>query len=496
MCAQSAEATVILVVEEDPRLRETLAAASDGNDVHLIRVQNEAEAVNCLDADRVSVLVAPMRSRSTDGAKLLRLAQARNPSVAVILTVEPNALDQDTAVRLMADGAYDFLTKPVNTDKLRAVIQRVLGQQALLRENEALHRQLTDTSALLGFTGKSPVMRAVYDRLIRLAAAPDTTVMICGESGTGKEVAARALHQHSSRRDGAFVPFNCAGLPESLLESELFGHEAGAFTGATRRRRGRFELAHGGTMVLDEIGEMSLPAQAKLLRVLESREFERIGGEKSLRVDVRLIAITNRDLGDEVLRGNFRADLYHRLRVATVNMPALRERTGDVPLLAHAFVDEFNKEMGRSIEGIAPGAMRVLERYPWYGNVRELKNCVEAMFVVTQNRVLEEVDLPDWIVSHNGSDPTARIRDNKAIAAPTANRRYGSGSDEDAAFADERAAEGQPIPVKAGMSLSEIEREAIRATLELTDGNKAQAARVLGIGRRTLFRKVKEYDLG
>lgn len=465
--------TTILVVEEDARLREAISSAVDDEDVHVIRVRNGAQAINCLTTTPVDILIAPLRAPGTDGAQLLSLCRRRDDDIAVIFTVEPNTLDTDSAVRLMGNGAYDFLNKPVHTDKLRAIVQRVRREQTLSRENRTLHQQLTDESLLLGFTGKSAKMRAVCDRIMQLAASPNTTVLITGESGTGKELAARALHYHSPRRRGPFVVFNCAAFPESLVESELFGHERGSFTGASRRRLGRFELADGGTLVLDEVAEMNASVQAKLLRVLETREFERLGGERPVRVDVRIIAATNRDLAQLVAEGRFREDLYHRLRVGTVHLPPLRERVEDIPLLVKAFIDQFSRASGKTITGITPAAMRYLERQPWYGNVRELKNAVEAMVVLAQSPTLDVDDLPEWI------RPSVGAIEVKPVATPTAPSAHGK----------------VPIPVYVGMTWEEIEREAIRATLEHTQGNKAAAAKILNIARRTLFRKLKEYQL-
>ncbi|GIX06380.1 MAG: hypothetical protein KatS3mg115_0783 [Candidatus Poribacteria bacterium] len=293
-------------------------------------------------------------------------------------------------------------------------------------------------------------MQAVAERILQLAAAPNTTVLICGESGTGKEVAARALHFHSPRRRGPFVPFNCASVPETLIESELFGHEAGAFTGAQTRRRGRFELADGGTLLLDEVGELSLQAQAKLLRVLETRQFERVGGERPIRVDVRIVAATNRDLEAEVRAGRFRADLYHRLRVATVELPPLRERVEDIPLLVQAFIEEFSAANKKNVRGITSRALRLMERYPWYGNVRELRNAVEAMVVVAQSEVLDVEDLPVWLTravtrdsaakadgstQQRGHNPDSRLRGNELEGDRT-------GSDPSNASVDRRESDG------------------------------------------------------
>ena len=478
MMSPSQERAVILVAEPERRVREAVAAAVDGDNVHVIRVQRQAEAVNCLASEEVAVVIAPLRGGDIDGARLRSLAERLNENAATILTVEPNALDTDAAVRLMRDGAHDFLTRPVNTAKLRETVQKALNQRDMLRENRSLQAQLEHPSTLLGFTGKSAAMRAVYDRLVRLAAAPSTTVLITGESGAGKDVAARALHSHGPRRDGPYIPVNCAAVPETLLDSELFGHEEGSFTGASRRRRGRFELAHRGTLVLDEVAELTPSAQAKLLRVLETREVDRVGSETPTPVDARVVAVTNRDLALEVAAGRFRNDLYHRLRVVTVRMPLLRDRVEDIPLLVATFIDECAESTGRTVTGITPRAMRVLEQYTWPGNVRELKNSIEAMTVVAQAEVLDVDDMPEWLRG------PAAARSGDSPARPDTRRPP-----------DEDVPHAEAIAVHAGMRWGEIEREAIRSTLALTGGNKAEAARVLAIGRRTLFRKIKEYSL-
>ncbi|MBT5536029.1 sigma-54-dependent Fis family transcriptional regulator [Candidatus Poribacteria bacterium] len=485
MNAPPQERAVILVAHPDPRVRAAISGAVDGESVHVIRVEREAEAVNCLASEDVAVVIAPLRDGDIDGARLRHLAERLNDNAATILTVEPNTLDTDAAVRLMRDGAHDFLTRPVNTAKLRESVQKALRQQDMQRENRALQAQLEHPSSLLGFTGKSTAMRAVYDRLIRLASAPNTTVLITGESGAGKDVAARALHSYGPRRDGPYIPFNCAAVPDALFDSELFGHEEGSFTGASHRRRGRFELAHRGTLVLDEVAELSASAQAKLLRVLETGEVDRVGSEKPTPVDVRVVAVTNRDLAAEAQVGRFRNDLYHRLRVVTVHMPLLRDRVEDIPLLVSTFIEECAESTGRDVTGITPRAMRVLEQYLWPGNVRELKNSIEAMVVVAQSEVLDLDDMPDWL---RGTTPAA---DGRLEPAPSSAALFAGPG----APAPPTETCPHPIAAHAGMTWGEIEREAIRSTLTFTGGNKAEAARVLAIGRRTLFRKIKEYSL-
>ncbi|HWN82891.1 MAG TPA: sigma-54 dependent transcriptional regulator, partial [Candidatus Udaeobacter sp.] len=340
-----------------------------------------------------------------------------------------------------------------------AVLARGISHQQLKERVTRLEGRLERKYGFQNLTGNSAVMAAIYDRIQQIAPTR-ATVLLTGETGTGKELVASAIHHNSLRRDEAFVKLNCAALAEGVIESELFGHEQGAFTSATRTRKGRFEIADGGTLFLDEITEITPPIQAKLLRVLQEREFERVGGSTTLRVDVRLIAATNRNLEAEVRSGRFREDLYYRLNVVSIQLPPLRERREDIPLLVEAFIREFNEEHVKQVRGVSKGAIDILSRYSWPGNVRELKNAVEGMVLFAEGGHLLGVDdLPDT------------LRDSTA------------------------AAPGEQVPVQVGMTLAEVERRLIAATYRAAGANKRRASATLGIGLRTLYRKLKEYDL-
>jgi DNA-binding NtrC family response regulator len=353
----------------------------------------------------------------------------------------------------MRHGATDFLTKPVNLEQLELVLQRALRSHRAETENLQLREQLDSKFGMENIIGTSPEMQQVFDT-VRQVAASRATVLIQGESGTGKELIAKAIHRLSSRKNGAFVPVHCAALSSTLLESELFGHEKGAFTGAAERRKGRFELADGGSLFLDEIGEVDASVQVKILRALEERRFERVGGQESIDVDTRLIAATNRDLKKMVAEGTFREDLYYRLYVVVIQLPALRERRSDIPLLLKHYLDVFNQENGRAIEGFSPDALDLLMAYRWPGNVRELRNVVEQMVVLSRSQRIGVRDLP------------VHLR--------------------------EAGASGGTLQVPGG-TLEELEKRALLQALKESGGNRTHAAEKLGISRRTLHRKIAEY---
>ena len=378
----------------------------------------------------------------------------RDPKpVLILLTAYGNI---ETAVEAMKRGAYDFLAKPVDLDRLDLLLRRALAERRLGAENRRLKEQLDSKHGFENIIGTSPAMREVFET-IRQAAPTRATVLIQGESGTGKELVARALHQCSPRREGPFVPVHCAALAPTLLESELFGHEKGAFTGAVERRRGRFEMADGGTLFLDEIGEIDASLQVKILRVLEERKFERVGGTETLSVDVRLIAATNRDLRKKVAEGSFREDLFYRLYVVNLTVPPLRERDGDVVLLAQHYLKALAAENGKKTRSITPEAMDALAAYSWPGNVRELRNVIERMVVLGTGERLDVRDLP------------AAVRESSAgPAAGTA---------------------------QAGRVLRDAERQLIEDALRRHKGNRTKAAQELGISRRTLHRKLNEFGL-
>ncbi len=446
---------VILIVDDEKNTREGLARALQHRyDVRL--ADSGAAALRVLESEPVDLLLSDVRMPEMDGLTLMKRALARVPQpVCVLLTAYGTV---DAAVEATKAGAYDYLEKPVNLDRLETVIQRALASRAMESENRRLREQLDRRFGLESIVGQSPEIQEVLDT-IRQVAPSRATVLIEGESGTGKELVARALHQLSPRALGPFIAVHCAALAPTLLESELFGHERGAFTGAVDRHMGRFEAADGGTLFLDEIGEIDLSMQVKILRVIEERRFERVGGRETLDVDVRLVAATNRDLRRMVEERRFREDLYFRLNVVTITLPPLRARPGDIPLLVDHFLKEYAAENGRSVPVLTPDAMDALTAYSWPGNVRELRNVVERMIVLSRGERLTVRDLPSVI--------RERVR--------------------------ERGADGPGGG--AGLSLEENERRIIRRALEATGGNRVRAARELGISRRTLHRKIAAYGL-
>ena len=442
----------ILIVDDDKATREGLALAL-GRDHAVLTAADAETALRALTGNAVDLVLTDLRMPGRDGLSLLRDIIASHPGLPVILLSAYGSVE--SAVEAMRDGAVDFLTKPVNLDHLELVVRRALRQKNLERQNARLRAQLAGRTAIDRIIGSSEAMLAVRERIEQVAPTP-ATVLIQGPSGTGKELVARALHALSPRADKPFVAVHCAALAPSLLESELFGHVKGAFTGATEDRKGRFEIADGGTLFLDEISEIDLATQVKLLRVLETRTVEPVGSATPIPVDIRLVAATNRDLRAWVEAGKFREDLYFRLNVVDINLPPLRERQSDLPLLCDAFVREFNPQLGRSILGIAPDAMAAMAAYPWPGNVRELRNAIERMMVLAHSDHLTLEDVP------------GNIREGRA--APP-------------------AAETQPIPAEPE------EATLIRRALFETHGNRTAAAKRLGIPLRTLYRRIKAYGL-
>jgi two-component system response regulator HydG len=391
------------------------------------------------------------------GLQVLEEARRLQPEAVVLLITGHGSVE--TAVDAMRLGAADYLTKPVRISELRTRLLRALETGRLKRANRELRKQLDKRYGLEGIVGQSPPMQRVYDVLQQVSSS-NATVLILGESGTGKELVARAIHTNSPRKDRPFVAVNCAALSQGLIESELFGHVKGAFTGAIAAKEGMLVYADGGTLFLDEVGDMPLETQAKLLRVLETREVQPVGGNATRKVDVRVVAATNRELRALVSEGKFRGDLLFRLQVVTITLPPLRERPGDVPLLLDHFLTALASEHGRPVRGITPEARALLVRYAWPGNVRELRNALETMVLLARREVLDVVDVPEHI--------------QQAIGQPG----KASGHYE-----------------LAGRPLSEVERDLIAATLKLTEGNRQKAARMMGIGERTLYRKLNEYGL-
>ncbi|HOE65664.1 MAG TPA: sigma-54 dependent transcriptional regulator [Candidatus Hydrogenedentes bacterium] len=446
----------VLLVDRDPAIaRAIMGYLSDQG--HAVEWVDDGEkAYNRLDVQSFDAMITELNSHRINGMRLMAVAKDRNPEICVVLlTEEP---DVELATEAMRQGAYDFQTKPVNLGKLEAVIERGVGRQRLILEQYELKRRLDEHYGLTNFIGKSPRIIKLCE-LVRQIAPTRATVLIHGETGTGKDLIAQAIHNNSPRRDAPFVKLNCASIPEALVESELFGHVPGAFTGAIQKRQGRFELADKGTLFLDEVGELSPALQAKLLRVLEHQQFERLGDSRTITVDVRLIAATNRSLEKMVEDGSFRDDLYYRLRVVALTMPALRQRREDVPLLVDHFLRQAAETNGKRLDGITRNAVDVLTRYDWPGNVRELKNTIEGMVVMSRGgKPLDVDDIPEHL-RHKATPDVGEIR------------------------------------IPAGGSMAAIERIVIAETMKLCGYNKEQCAHTLGIGLRTLYRKIKEYDI-
>jgi two-component system NtrC family response regulator/two-component system response regulator HydG len=398
------------------------------------------------------VVLTDLKMPGMDGIELVKKLRAFEDPCDVIVMTAFGAVE--TAVEAMRAGASDYLTKPLNFDELLIVLTKVLENSQLRRETSQLRARVRDRVAPNNIIGDAPVMQRVFE-VIEQVAPSRATVLVTGESGTGKELVANAIHQRSPRARGPFIKLHCAALAESLLESELFGHERGAFTGAVGRKDGRFSLADGGTLFLDEIGEIAPTIQVKLLRFLQEHEFERVGGTQTLKVDVRVIAATNKNLQEEVAKGRFREDLFYRLNVVALEMPALRERRSDIPALSRFFVDRYAKENGKSIDGVAPEALELMMAYDWPGNVRELENAVERAVVLAPGKLIDARQLPSSI----------------------------------------RPTTIQPgAPAIPGATMAELERYAILETLKSTGGSTSQAAEILGISTRTIQYRLHEYN--
>jgi DNA-binding NtrC family response regulator len=445
----------LLVVDDDPSNLQSLELAFARSDYRVLTANGGRRAIELLGEEPVDVVVTDLKMPDADGLEVLGAASEQQPPPPVLILTAFGTIP--SAVEALKNGAFNYLTKPVNLMELRLQVERAMEKRRLETENAQLREQLDRKFSFEGIVGDAPPMRTLFEQLRRIAPSR-ATVLIEGESGTGKELLARAIHQNSPRRRGPFVPLDCASLPESLLESELFGHEKGAFTGAVARKPGRFELADAGTLFLDEIGEIPLQMQSSLLRVLETREFLRVGGKDPVSVDVRLVAATNQDLEKAVAEGAFRADLYYRLKVVQLRVPPLRERASDIPLLVRSFLDQLARDYDRPVPRISTAAMERLMSHDWPGNVRELRNTVENVFVNFQGDEIGVKDLPPQ-------------------------------------FAGQTADDAWSLPVGPETRLDDVEREVIRQTLMICDGNRTQAAKRLGISRRTLQRKLKELGL-
>ena len=439
----------ILVVDDERDTREFMARALSV-DYSVTTAADAEQALRALEADpSIVLMLSDVRMPGADGLQLLKAARAAHPHLACILLTAFGTVD--LAVAAMKEGAQDFIMKPIDLDQLDLRVAKAIETGELKKQVSDLRSQLDEQYGLDHIVASSEAMKRVVDRVRRVAPS-SATVLIQGPNGSGKDVIAHAIHNRSPRANGPFLAVNCGALPENLIESELFGYEKGAFTGATARRQGTFEAANHGTVFLDEIGELPLPMQVKLLRVLENRSFQRVGGTESVEVDIRVIAATNRDLKALVAAKAFREDLYYRLNVVDIQLPPLKDHRDDIPLLAARFVKELAEKNGAAVTGISPAAMRLLEAYDWPGNVRELRNTVEKMVVLSPGGQLDVADVPDAM---------------RATPAPAALSPTGT--------------------------LGENERTQILAVLRDVGGNRSQAAKVLGISRRTLYRKLDEY---
>ncbi|MFC1811486.1 sigma-54-dependent transcriptional regulator [Thermodesulfobacteriota bacterium] len=448
----------ILVVDDDAAHRTMLRTLMGGWGYDITEADDGSTAIEKVKAHPFDLVLMDVRMIKISGIEALEKIKSMNPAIPVIIMTAYSSVEK--AVEALKKGAYDYLTKPLDFEKLKFTLERSMEHVHLKEENRILKASLGKHFDVQNIIGRSPAMVSLLETVAHVAPS-DATVLIAGESGTGKELIAGAIHFNSMRKDGPFIKMNCAAITETLLESELFGHEKGAFTGAERRREGRFAQAHGGSLFLDEVSEMSLTMQVKLLRVLQEREVTRVGGETVVQVDVRVIAATNRDLALLINEGKFREDLFYRLNVISLEVPGLRERGEDIPLLAQHFLDNFAAKNRKAIKGFTPKAMSDLIEYDWPGNVRELMNAVERGVVLTQSDYVDVEDLP-VVIKPSRQEPED-LRDFNEISGD--------------------------------MPLDQVEKATILKTLESAAGNKSEAARRLGITRKTLHKKLKKYGV-
>ena len=450
----------VLVVDDDSAHRTMLRTLIGGWGYAVSEADDGSTAVEKIKETAFDLVLMDVRMVKVSGLEALETIKAVNPAIPVIIMTAYSSVE--TAVKALKQGAHDYLTKPLDFDKLRLTIERAMEHTRLKEENRLLRETLGQKFDSQNIIGKSAAMIKLLETVSQVAPS-EATVLISGESGTGKELIAGAIHFNSLRKDGPFVKINCAAITETLLESELFGHEKGAFTGADRRKEGRFSQAHGGTLLLDEVSEMSLMMQVKLLRALQEREFNRVGGEATIQVDVRVIAATNKDLMEQINDGAFREDLYYRLNVVELEVPPLSHRKEDIPLLAQHFLETFVAKNRKTVKGFTPKAMDHLIRYDWPGNVRELMNAVERGVVLARTNYL---DVTDFSFMQNSIPQT-----------------------------DQESADLAALSIKGDEPLEEIEKTAILSTLQAAGGNKSEAARRLGITRKTLHKKLKAYGV-
>jgi len=439
----------ILIVDDEAIVRESLRDWMSDVGHQVLTAENGHQALEIIEKEKPGIAIVDLIMPGMDGIELLKRAKEIYPHIEVIIITAYGSIP--TAINAMREGAYDYIEKPFCPERAELLVNKLVEHQRLVEENISLHQKLEERYRFENIIAKSPKMQQVIE-VIRVVAKSNATVLIVGDSGTGKELVARAIHSQSYRKDKPFVAVSCAALPESLLESELFGHEKGSFTGAHAQRKGKFEAANRGSLFLDEIGEMSANIQVHLLRVLEEREFTRVGGDELIKVDVRVISATNKDVKKAVADNQFREDLYYRLNVVSIELPPLRERKEDIPLLAQHFLNKFAVENQKEIIDFSPEATDFLLKYEWPGNVRELENAVERAVILANNSYIEARDMPQENVQMNHSATVEK-------------------------------------------SLKESEKKCVLAILKETRGNFSEAARVLGISRATLYNKIKAYEL-
>jgi len=443
----------ILVVDDEKNIREGLKILFQRDNHNVFLAADGKEALEIIENNEIDVIVTDLIMPNISGEELMNKVNKDYFNIPIIILTAHGTIE--TAVKLMRDGAYDFLTKPLNIEKLSLIVKRALSQRDLIIENRNLLSKIKNFE-FGKIIGKSEKIIQLFNKIEQIAPTK-ASILIQGENGVGKEVVANLIYELSNRKDKPFVKVHCAALSESLLESELFGHEKGAFTGAIKMKKGRFELADNGTIFLDEIGEISQNIQIKLLRIIQEKEFERVGGEETISVDLRIISATNLDLKKEVEKGNFREDLYYRFNVIPINVPPLRERREDIPLFISNFISEFSKENNKLISEVSTKAKNALINYDWPGNVRELRNVLESAVVLTSNNIIDLDDLPSYIANNTDTKNLLKIN----------------------------------LP----MNLSNIEKKSIISTLKLTNGNKSKASELLGITRKTLQNKINEYKI-
>ena len=477
----------ILVADDEESMRFLLREVMTREGYEVVTASNGQEAVDQVRAQEFDLAILDVKMPQMDGITALREIRAIRPQLTVLMMTAFGGTQ--TALEAIKQGAYDFFTKPFELDEMRVVVRRALEKQQLVRQIANLEQRLLDRISFDRIIGQSEAMREVY-AILEKVITNDVTVLITGESGTGKELVAQAVHFHSHRKSKPFVSVNCAAIPETLLESELFGHERGAFTGAVGTTIGRFEAANGGSIFLDEIGEMPLALQSKLLRVLQEREIMRVGGSKPIKVDIRIIAATNRRLEECVEAKTFREDLFFRLNVLPIRLPALRQRRSDIPLLVNHFVNVYNPRLGKSLAGVTPEAMQALENYPWPGNVRELENVIQRAMILATGNLIRLEDLPANVVSGQAAVPVSGTDGAaSASAAPTVLGLQGK----DASMLLEDFS--TPLQEKLEQIQEDVEKRIIVAALNKCNFHRQDTADLLGISRKSLHNKMVKYQL-